>query len=114
MAIRFIAPLLLALLLAGCSGFLETSASGRLYTNTIRPHSRDFHNSPVGDKQCLIDEHQLREPVSGYGVSVEWTADLILAAANQAGISRISYTELQTVSFLLGVYRRQRLIIHGD
>jgi hypothetical protein len=114
MAIRFLFPLLAALLFSGCSGIRDTSAPGQLYSNIILPHSTDFQNSPVGTKRCVLDEHQLKEPVSGYGISVEWTSDRILAAAQRAGITRISYTEMQTVSFFMGIYRRQRLIIHGD
>lgn len=114
MANRYLPPLLAALLLGGCSGLGSSVVQGHLYTNVVRPYSTDFRDSPVGSKRCVLDEHQLREPVSGYGVAVEWTADRILAAANEAGISRVSYTEMQTLSFLLGIYRRQRLIIYGD
>ncbi len=114
MGIRFVLPLLTALLLSGCSGIGSSVVQGHLYTNVVQPYSTDFHDSPVGSKRCVLDEHQFREPVSGYGVSVEWTAGRVLAAARAAGISRISYTEMQTLSFMMGIYRRQRLIIYGD
>lgn len=114
MAIRSCALLLAGLLLSGCGMLDGSPARGQLYTNVTLPRSTDFRNTPVGSRQCRLDEYQLREPVSGYGISVEWSADRILAAAHQAGISRISYTELETVSFLFNIYRRQRLIIHGD
>lgn len=114
MAIRAIFPILATLLLTGCSGVGSTMVQGNLYTNVVQPYSTDFHDSPVGSKRCVLDEHQFREPISGYGVSVEWTAGRILAAAKAAGISRVSYTEMQTLSFLMGIYRRQRLIVHGD
>ena len=87
---------------------------GQLYTNVTLPFSTNFHDSAIGTKSCFLDEFQVREPVSGYGLTVEWSTDRILAAARAAGISRISYTELQTVSYLFGIYKRQRLVIHGD
>ena len=114
MAIRFLFPLLATLLLSGCSGIGSTLVQGNIYTNVVQPYSTDFRDSPVGSKRCILDEYQFREPVSGYGVSVEWSAGRILAAAKEAGISRISYTEMQTLSVLMGIYRRQRLIIYGD
>jgi hypothetical protein len=114
MAIRTLLVLLAALLVSGCSGIRDVSAPGQLYSNVIRPRSTDFRDTPVGSKSCALAEHQIKEPVSGYGISVEWTTDRILAAARGAGISRISYTEIQTVSYLMGLYRKQRLIIHGD
>jgi hypothetical protein len=114
MATRHLHPIVLAILLTGCSVLDGNATKGLIHTDIIQPFSTDFRSSPVGSKHCVLDEHQLREPVSGYGVSVEWTSDVILAAADRAGISRISYTELQTTRYLLGIYRRQRLIIHGE
>lgn len=114
MAIRYIFPLMALLVLSGCSGIGSSSLQGNIYTNVVQPYSTDFRDSPVGSRRCVLDEYQFREPVSGYGVSVEWTAGRVLAAARQAGISRISYTEMQTLSILMGIYRRQRLIIYGD
>ncbi|MBU0485705.1 MAG: TRL-like family protein [Proteobacteria bacterium] len=112
--VRYCALVLVALLFSGCSGILDTSPSGRLYTNIIRPHSLDFKRTAVGTKRCIIDEYKLQEPLTGYDLSVELTTDLILATAKEAGISKISFTELQTVSFLMGIYSRRRLIIYGD
>ena len=100
----------LAFLLTGCAA----AAPGRLYTNMIQPHSTDFHVTPVGTKRCVLDEHRVKEPVSGYGVMVEWSTDLIRSEAQKAGITNINYTEVQTVSILMGIYRRRKLIIHGD
>ncbi len=114
MVTRLLAPLLMALLLSGCAVLDGYPTQGQLYTDVTLPHSTDFHNTRVGDKTCVLDEYQVREPVSGYGVTVEWSTDRILAAARAAGISNISYTEQQTVSVLFGIYKRQRLIIHGD
>lgn len=100
----------LALLFTGCAA----TAPGRLYTNMIRPHSTDFHVTPVGTKRCVLDEHRVKEPASGYGVTVEWSTDRIRSEAQKAGITNIAYTEVQTLSILMGIYCRQRLIVHGD
>lgn len=93
---------------AGC-------ASGRrsLYTNTIRPYSTNFRNTSVGTKKCVLNEYKVKEPVTGYGISAEWGTEAILAAAKEAGITNIAYTEMHTFS-IMSVYRRKRLIIHGD
>ena len=74
--------LLLVLFLAGCS----ISGPGQLYTNITLPYTRDFNRNPVGGKQCVLKEHRVREPVSGYGVTVEWSSDRIQAAADKAGL----------------------------
>lgn len=100
----------LVLCLAGCS----RSGPGRLYTNVTLPYSRDFNNTPQGTKQCTLQAHRIKEPASGYGVTVEWTTSQIQSAARDAGIERIRYIDIQTISFVLGIYTRQKLIIYGD
>ena len=102
--------LCLFLCLAGCS----RSGPGRLYSNVTLPYSTDFNNTPVAGKQCILKDHRIREPVSGYGVSVEWSTDQIQSAAREAGISIIRYMDVQTISFVLGIYTRRKLIIYGD
>ena len=89
-------------------------APGRLYTNVTLPYSTDFNSSTIGSKQCVLDEHKIRDPVSGYGTTVEWSTDLIRSEAQKAGITNITYTEIQTLSIMMGIYTRRRLIIHGD
>lgn len=113
MAIRSFFSVLVAIVFSGCAGIGTPITTGQLYTNIIQPHSTDFHSTPVGTKQCVLDEHKLKDPVSG-GYSVEWTADVIRAATKEAGITNVSFTEIQTVSFLFGTYSRRRLIIYGD
>jgi hypothetical protein len=100
----------LVLCLAGCS----RSGPGRLYSNVTLPYSTDFNNTPVAAKHCILKDHRIREPVSGYGVSVEWSTDQIQSAAREAGISTIRYIDIQTISFVLGIYTRRKLIIYGD
>jgi len=105
------ALLILALFLSfGCSRFTP----GVLYTHTVRPISIDFDQTAVGTKRTQLDEHRVSEPMSGIGLSVEWTANRIRAAAEAAGITQIAFVEEETLSFLLGIYQRRRLIIYGD
>lgn len=99
-----------AITLTGCAA----TTPGRFYTNITRPYSTDFHNSSAASKSCILDEHSLKEPVSGYGMTVEWSLDQINHAAGEAGISKISYIDKQTFSILMGLYTRRRLIIYGD
>ena len=87
---------------------------GHLYTNVILPYSRDFKNTPKGSKQCILRDHSLKEPVSGYGMSVEWSTNQIQSAARDAGIQNITYIDVHTISFLLGIYTRKDLIVYGD
>lgn len=99
---------------AGCmSGRRRSVNPGLLYTNTIRPHSTNFRNTSVGTKSCVLNEYRVKEPVTGYGITAEWSTEAIIAAAKEAGITNIAYTEMRTFS-ILGIYRQKSLIIHGD
>lgn len=97
-----------ALLLAGCAPI------GILYSDTVIPYSKRYNETPVGSKKCEIDTHQIKEPVSGFRLYAEWSLGYILNEARKAGISEIYYMDKRTISILLGVYKRDTLIIHGD
>ena len=101
---------LLLAFLTGCAG----AAPGRIFTKVVRPYSIDFNRTPFGAKHCVINEHSIKEPISGRGITVEWSSGDIYAAAQKAGIQQIHYTEEQTLSILFGLYKRRQLIVCGD
>ncbi|MCU0598912.1 MAG: TRL-like family protein [Desulfobacterales bacterium] len=45
---------------------------------------------------------------------MEWSLDLIESAANQAGITEFTCIDMQTFSVVLGIYKRERLIVYGN
>lgn len=101
--------LLLALLLAGC-----TPPRGLIYSNTTVPYSTKFSETPVGTRRCVIRSHQIKEPVTGRSIYAEWSTDLILREARKAGIQEIYFMDKRTLSILLGIYRREALLVYGD
>ena len=96
------------LITAGCS------VPGRLYTNTTEPYTKNFDLTPVGTKTLVLKDYRLKEPISGYSISAEWTTDYILTAAGRAGITNVYYADLHTFALFLGIYKRKELIIYGD
>jgi hypothetical protein len=111
MVIRPIFAIAAIFAVVGCSGI---APPGLIYRNVIQPYSVDYHDTKIGTKHCVIDEHSVSEPFTGYGVSVEWSADVIQNAATKAGITEITCMDEQTLSFLLGIYKRERLIVYGN
>jgi hypothetical protein len=87
---------------------------GRIYTDTTVPYTKVFRETPAGAKQCVLNDHQIKDPVTGINLSVEWTAELIKSEANKAGIKNIYYIDQRTFSILFGIYKRKSLIIYGD
>ena len=99
---------MLSVATAGCAG------KGLLYTRVVRPYSPDFRGTPVGGRACRVHEHILREPLSGADVSVSFTSRVVAEAACAAGLTKLYYADLETLSILNGIYERKTLILHGD
>jgi len=99
---------LLLIILSGCS------TTGRLYTNIIEPYTEDYNNTPVGLKKCIIKNHRFREPISRLNISAEWSVSDIIEQAHTAGIQKIYYMDVRTLSILSEIYRRKDIIIYGD
>jgi hypothetical protein len=108
MAIKHTIALLLMLSCCSCS------IDGRLYTDKVIPFSEDFDNTEVGTKTFIIDDFKIKEPVSGYSISVEWMNSNLKENAKKAGIKKIHYADLRVFSVLMGIYSKTSLIVYGD
>lgn len=87
---------------------------GLIYSHTVAPYSVRFNETPVGAKRCVINNYQVKEPVTGYNMYAEWSTSYILEEARKAGITNINYMDRKTLSILNGVYKRETLIVYGD
>lgn len=108
---RIVFPLGLLAVLAATTGCV---GPGLLYTRVVTPYTRDFRDTPVGTKVCRVDEHRLREPVSGAGVSVSFTSRVLQEVALEAGITNLCHADLSTFSILNGIYEKKTLLLYGD
>jgi hypothetical protein len=99
------------LLLGGCAGGAPT---GLLYTKVTQPYMRDFHQTPVGSKRCILTDQQIKDVVTGSGMSVQWSEAAIRQAAREQGITTINHSDQELFSVLFGVYSRKQLIVYGD
>ena len=108
MAIKKFGALLALTTLAGCAPV------GLIYSNTVTPYSEEFDATSVGTKSCAIKANQIKEPVTGYSLSAEWTTSYILQEARKAGISDIYYIDKRTLKILNGLYKHETLIVHGE
>ena len=106
--IRVLTIFLILLTAQGCA------IQGRLYSNLTEPYSKNFNKTPIGTKTCVIKDHRLREPISNYNFSAEWTNETIAAAAEKAGLSEIYYADIHTFSLLFEIYRKRTLILYGE
>jgi len=99
---------MLVLVVSGCV------ERGILFSHTVEPYSEEFQTTPVGTKSCVVNSHEIQDPLTGYNASAAWTTSAIQKAARHAGISEIHYIDKKSLSFLNGLYRRESLVIYGD
>ncbi len=101
------------LLLAGC-GSLGTVYSfrgvGLLYTHTVHPLSR--HREPATVVRTAAASGNMKEIEFRY-VSVQWDDKAIGEIARKGGIETIHYADLETKSYLLGIWKRHTVRVYG-
>ena len=109
------------IVLAGCavgryaSEALTNSAPyGKIYTDITVPYTKVFYATPPGTKSCILNDHQIKDPVTGLNLNAEWTMDLIKSEATKAGIKEIYYIDQRTFSILFGIYKHKTLIVYGE
>ncbi|MDD2597815.1 MAG: TRL domain-containing protein [Kiritimatiellae bacterium] len=100
-----------SLLQAGC-----LAPQGIIYTRVTQPHSLPsyHHACPLATKRCYVSLTQLKEPVTRMNLSVMWSNSEVRKAARAAGIQEIYYTDIETLSILMGTYKRNRIIFYGN
>lgn len=101
------------LLLSGCGslGTLYTYRSfGLLYTHTVRPLSRHrgaVDVAPTGAASGNMKQFQFQY------VSILWDDNAIGEIAKKGGIETIHYADLETRSYILGLWTRHTVHVHG-
>jgi len=88
--------------------------SGCIYSNVTMPLTSNFNNTKIGSKRIVLDERMVSEPITGLGISVMWSENLIRKEAQSAGIQDFSFAEQRVLSVLFGIYKHRELIIYGD
>ena len=108
--LRLALPLLGLLACSGCF-----APRGLLVTSNTVPYTLPVEGAARrGTRQCTVDITQIKEPLSRANLSVLWTNRGVRDAAKRAGMTELHYADIETLSFLNGVYARRRLIFHGN
>lgn len=110
LAVLALAPVLL---LSGC-GSLGSSYSfrgiGLLYTHTVHPLS--LHRDPVAVVPTGAASGDMKEIQFRY-VSILWNDKAIGEIAKKGGIDTIHYADLETRSYVLGIWKRHTVRVYG-
>jgi hypothetical protein len=101
------------LLLSGCGslGPLYTYRSpGLLYTHTVRPLTR--HRDAVDVAPAGAASKNMKQIQFSYA-SILWDDNAIGEIAKKGGIETIHYADLETRSYILGLWTRHTVHVYG-
>ena len=101
---------LICLLYVICSGCMK----GLIYTNSTVPLVINMNNTAVGNKSAAISSKQLKEPVSGLGISAEWNSRAIGDAAKHSDLTQINFADIHTFSIFGGIWKKQTVQVWGE
>jgi hypothetical protein len=89
------------------------SPRGLLYANTIQPLCRDARGTGLGAKVATLATNAVEIPTTRIDLSVEWSSRAIGDIATQNGMTTVYSCDIHREYFLLGIWRRDQVIVYG-
>jgi hypothetical protein len=108
--IRAASTLYLLLSCAGCG----TISRGVLYTDTIQPLCTDARGTSLGARSASGSSKRLEIPTTRVDISAEWDSRAIGDIAREHGMQTVYGCDSRRQSFLLGLWRKDEVIIYGE
>jgi hypothetical protein len=96
--------------LSGC-GIISR---GLLYTDTVQPLCRDLRGTDLGTKVGSGSSKRVEIPTTQIDLSAEWDSRAIGDIARKHGISVVHGCDSRRQSYVLGIWRRDEVIIYGE
>lgn len=96
--------------LSGCLGF----PPGLLYTDRIQPLCKDMRGTGLGSAQGSGSSKRVTVPASRIDISAEWDSRAIGDIAKKHGMTKVYGCDVRRESYLLGLWRRDEVIVYGE
>jgi hypothetical protein len=107
---RWIALLMIVLTSAGCG----VISRGLLYTDTVQPLCKDLRGTILGTKVGRGNSKRIELPTTRIDVTAEWDTRAIGDIAKANGISTVYGCDSRRQSYVLGIWRKDEVIIYGE
>ena len=101
------------LLLINCLIFTACSP-GILYTDIKEPLFTNITNARVGDFNAIGKSYEIKEPFSPIGGRIEIASKAPGDIAKNSNLTKISYADIRTQSYLLGIWKKQTVYVYGE
>ncbi len=96
--------------LGGCG----VISRGLLYTDTIQPLCKDMRGTPLGSKQGTGSSKRVEIPTTQVDLAAEWDTRAIGDIAKRYGITTVYGCDTRRQSYVLGIWRKDEVIIYGE
>ncbi|MEY4668278.1 MAG: hypothetical protein RL518_977 [Pseudomonadota bacterium] len=105
-----IVSIVACLALSGCG----VISRGIIYTDTTQPLCKDARGTGFGSKTASGSSKRIEIPTTRVDIGAEWDSRAIGDIAKEHGISTVYACETRRQSVLLGIWRRDQVIIYGE
>lgn len=106
----FMAKLLMTLIALSTVG----CAYGFIYTDVTTPLTLNMNQAQTADNSGVSGYYSIQEPISGYGVKVEWASHGIGDIAKNYNINTVHYADIRHRSLLGGLWQKKEVIVYGQ
>jgi hypothetical protein len=96
--------------LSGCG----VVSRGLLYTDTTQPLCRDLRGTDLGSKVGSGSSKRVEIPTTQIDLTAEWDSRAIGDIARTHGITTVHGCDSRRQSYVLGLWRRDEVIIYGE
>lgn len=87
---------------------------GILYTDTTQPLCVDARGTGLGTREARSSSKRVQIPTTRLDLTAEWDTRAIGDIARQHGITTVYSCDSRRESILLGLWRRDEVIIYGE
>lgn len=109
-ALAFLTASFLVCLCSGCG----LVSRGLIYTDTVQPLCRDLRGTTLGSKVGSGSSKRIEIPTTRVDISAEWDSRAIGDIAKQHGISTVYGCDSRRQSYVLGIWRKDEVIVYGE
>ncbi len=100
-------------LVVSCTG-CGIISRGAIYTDTIQPLCVDARGTSLGTRSASGSSKRLEIPTTRIDISAEWDTRAIGDIAREHGMTTVHGCDSRRQSILLGLWRKDEVIIYGD
>ncbi len=87
---------------------------GLIYTDTIQPLCKDMRGTGLGNMTGSGSSKRVELPTARVDLTAEWDSRAIGDIAREHGITTVYGCDSRRQSYVLGIWRKDEVIIYGE